>query len=270
MAVQSLAQLPDSPGQNVLFSQGGRQWMFFKAEGWSASDSNSVVMAALSGNSQTSASSTTGTPMGFWVNDAGQNWNGLVTMNNGTIKKLAILSIPNYGDAAVVDYANVIAYTIQQLGMDTTDKRRFIITGISGGGGRMEDYITQTGHTSPYSNLFERIGFVSSVSTRNFSTWKPWRCHVWVAGSEHDNVTPFRHNISTFQSFKANKRLQILSVNVNQGPHSNNSWNTIFNISTLSTSNGSNANTNMLRFLLSDGADGLTPGVITGVKKINQ
>ena len=263
-----VAQLPNSPGQNVAFTYGGRQWMFFKAEGWNGTDSNSVFHAQFHGNSQTSATSTEGVPMGLWVKDAGNNWNGLVYMNDGTIKKKSILSIPNYGDAAVAEYAAVIAYVIQQLSMDTTDHRRFIATGISGGGGRMEDYITMTGHSSPYANLFERLGFVSSVSTRNFGTWKPNRTHVWVAGSEYDNITSFQSNINTYNSFKANKRLQILSVNVNQGPHSINSWNTIYNISTLSTPTGSTARTNMLRFLLSDGKDGVTAIGVPGVRRI--
>lgn len=267
----ALAQLPDSPGQNVAFTYGGRQWYFFKAEGWTASDTNSVFHIQFHGNSQTSAASTEGVPFGLWLKDAGNNWNGLVNMNDGTtIKRMSVLSIPNYGDGAVVDYANVIAYTIQTLGKDTANHKPYSASGISGGGGRMEDYITMTGHTSPYANLFERLGFISSVSTRNFSSWKPYRTHVWVAGSEHDNITSFQANINTFNSFKANKRLQILSVNVNQGPHSINSWNTIYNISTLSTPTGSTARTNMIRFLLSDGTDGVTAIGVPGVRRIQQ
>lgn len=270
VSVSSMAQLPTVEDSLVLFSQGGRQWGFFKAPGWSATDKNSFVMQSQYGNGETSATIANfiKTPPGRQLNDAGTNWNGIVTLANGTVKRGLFILCPNYGDAAVAAYAGVMEYVIKELqaqGLDTSDHSRFIITGISGGGGRMEDVITNTGHSSPYSNLFERICFASSVSTRNFSTFKPYKCFVWVAGSEHDQTTPFANNISTYNSWKATKRLVMYSITQSQGAHSTNTWDRIFNM----TSTTTNAETNMLRFMLSDGTDGITPIPVTYFQKFN-
>ncbi len=214
ISASTFGQLPTALDSLVIHTYSTRTYGYFKPTGWSPTDPNSILIIFFMGNGETSATmpNLVKNAPGNNLNDAGTNWNGRAIMNDGTIKRNCIYMIPNYGDGSIAVYASAIQNLIQQLGMDTTDKRRFIIMGLSGGGGRMEDYITMTGHTSPYANLFERICFLSSVGTRNFSTWKPYKVHVWVSGTEHDPTTPFTNNIATYNSFKGNKRLVQLAT----------------------------------------------------------
>lgn len=264
----TFAQLPTAKDSLVVFTQGGRNWGWFEPTGWSPTDTNCVLLVSFYGNGQTvgTVAKFIETPPGRQINDAGTNWNGQVTIWGSVVKKVAVLMIPNYGDGAVAAYASVIEYVIQQKAMDTSSHKQYIITGISGGGGRMEDYITNTGHSSPYSNVFERICFASSVSTRSFTTFKPYKCWIWVAGSEHDQTTSFVNNINTYNSWKGYKRLVQYSITQAQGAHSTNTWDQIFNL----TSTISTASNSMIKFFLSDGTDGITPIKVDGFKKINQ
>jgi hypothetical protein len=253
----------------TTFTFGGRSWAYMIPTGWDGSRPNCKLFVNMYGNGETSIGLINNVPIGNMIADAGTNWNGIVNKNDGTKDTLAFLLLPNYWDVPA-EYAAVIADFIINTSMDTSDHRKYLLGMTSGGVGRGEDYFTMTGHTSPYANLFERYIMASGVATRNFSTFKPYRCHVWIASSEHDNVTAFRHNITTYNSFKANKRLIQYSVRASQTPHSNNVWNTIFNISTLATNTGSTAATNAIRFLCSDGTDGVTVNTIEGIRKINQ
>jgi len=239
-------------GTQVSWNPNGRHMGYFVPSGWSSSVDYVIVW--FSGDGETNNTNYQNNVMAKWANDAGTNWNGVITLpSGGGTKKLAIISINNTSGYWMPDYAADIATALAAMGVDTSAHDRMWIGGLSGGVGRGFGYLgnDQT-HNSPYRRCFT-TGFWTSGTTidstlANSTTLV--KNYVWSGGTGDNGAQNFHTNMATlYGDLKGVKRLG----QTTGGGHSATTWDDFMNIS------GTDSSTNRLIWALQVQATNITP-----------
>jgi len=174
--------------QNPWTLPSGRFVGFFQAQGWNVSDTNSHIIFFFAGDGETNTSNYDGMAPSILAKQggAGSNWNGKIVMSNADTVRWSIITVPTVGNQPTA-YSTDIAYVIQQLGMDTTQHKRFHIGGGSGGPGRASSFLLNSG--SPYTKIFS-TGIWMSTTIVNVTAWPVPYNYAWYGTADANTGTP--------------------------------------------------------------------------------
>lgn len=200
---------------------------FFKAEGWSKDVDHILIFFGGDGQNPATFSTFDDIPPGSYL--AGGQWNGITTMPNGSTVKWLIFMVGNSGTTTIVDTDLEYFWTNLVGGFDTTARARLHIGGLSGGPGRMWDYIR---NAVGYSNNRYRSIFGTTISMSvaaiftDLTTYSVnSKNYCWYGDADANPGTPPSFTINLYNNLlsgepNVGKRLKFTPG----GTHSNNTW----------------------------------------------
>jgi hypothetical protein len=251
-------------GTQVCWNFNGRDHGYFKAAG----NGERHILVSFTGNGETSCSNYQNQAPQKWLNDFGLNWNGKTVRGVGDTIVWEVFTITNLSIGSAT-YATDVNYFFQNIvQVDTTLKQRIHIQGLSGGVGRLWDFLCNAGnHNSPYRNVFGTTISMSGVNVSSYggtiggvaSNKKHW---VWHGLADANPGTPVSASTNLHGLLgSANKRITLQTG----GSHSNNTWD-----SALSLKNNS-YQTNRWIWMVTDTtlAAGFAPSIVSESDSIN-
>lgn len=210
------------------WSYNSRAHGFFKAVGWNKDVDHLVIFWG--GDGQNPATFSTFDDIAPATFLASGQWNGVTTLPDGTTKKWLIFMIGNTGVTTTADTDLEYFWTNLAGGFDTSAKSRLHMWGLSGGPGRMWDYIR---NSNGYANNRYRMIFGTTISmsvAAIFTNLIPYSSHsknyCWYGATDPSNgLTPPSFTINLYNNLlggepNIDKRLKFTP---GQG-HSNATW----------------------------------------------
>lgn len=136
----------------------GRRYPVFKANGWNAADSLSVILFTFGGAGET-------TPASMWnitplkeMNES--TWNGTLNRNQGDVVKFLVVGVRDTAlqNAVYTLARNLIQQAVIQTGIDTTNSPDFkvIIAGLSAGANMVNRLKVAGGSNHAWTNWVKR------------------------------------------------------------------------------------------------------------------
>lgn len=239
---------PGITGPQVYDFAGKTFWACIPA-GWSAADVHSMLLVGFCGDGETTGAQGAVTVPGRLYTTYG--WNGQCVLNDGTVKRIASIVMPNFTNN-YTGYGAAIDNAISILGMPTTptDWARYAITGLSGGVARGMRYLTNYNGTQGANRfLFRKWAFQSTISlssvsitsaminaassTDRGSTW------AWLMSSDFD-TNPNTNPLFTDNFYRDLRSDRKRRSHDNYRGHGNTTWDEFLNIRGVDTAAGGN------------------------------
>lgn len=151
-------------GTSAYWWNEGRRYPVFKANGWSASDSLSVILFTFGGSGET-------TPASMWnvspLKELNQSsWNGTLNRNQGDVVKFLVVGVRDTAlqNAVYTLARNLIQQAVVQTGIDTTSSPDFkvIIAGLSAGAAMVNRLKVAGGSNHAWTNWVKRWMFAAT------------------------------------------------------------------------------------------------------------
>lgn len=222
-------------GTQVCWNFNGRPHGYFKAAG----EGERHYLLSFTGNGETNCGGVFGdfqtqSPQKLLKDDGNEEWDGRTVRGPGDTIVWEVLTIANTSDNWMGAYASDIDFFFTHIGpINTSEKWRFHITGLSGGVGRMWGYLTNSqGHNSPYRNIFSTtIGLsgtrpgdevfnnipAASVDKRNW---------VWVGSEDSNPQTDYDENWAVYNQIAGHKYFTLQDG----GDHDGTTWDSAWSI----------------------------------------
>lgn len=222
-----------TPGDQVCWNTlpSGRVVGYFKAQGWHKDSANSHVLYFFAGDGQIDCDSYDGmSPTTLLrATSPGSDWDGKIVLNNGDTVRWLVISLMNYGNWPP-DYATDIAYTIEDMDIDTAQHERIHVAGGSGGPGRALNYLNGTNHSSTYRTVFSTGIWMSCafVSGSINSEYKVPYNYVWFGTADENGGTPPAQSYALHTALSGNTGFEKFIDSTVGGTHSNSTWSDCF------------------------------------------
>lgn len=179
------------PGTQVCWPIHGFDHGYFKAAG----NGERHILLAFTGYGEKSCLNYQHTAPTNLLDDLGLNWDGRTVRAPGDTIVWEVLTVPNYAEMWIPDYArNIDSFFKNIASIDTSDHSRFHIAGLSHGVGRFWNYLdNKNNHNSPYRHIFSTTISLSgqqqdsNVIKRASQNRRNW---VWVGEDDYGQTSP--------------------------------------------------------------------------------
>lgn len=216
-----------TPGTWANWSFNGRAHGFYQAVGWDKDVDELLIFWLGDGQNPATFSTFDDVPPGSML--ASGQWNGITTLPGGSTKKWLIFALGNTGTTTLADTDLEYFWTNLVGGFDTTARARLHMWGLSGGPGRMGDYLR---NAVGYSNNRYRAIFgttiwmsVAAIFTDYTSYTANSKNYCWYGDADSNPGTPPSFTINLYNNLLAgtpnvDKRMKFTAG----GNHNNNTW----------------------------------------------